>query len=94
MANPEIFVEHKPSPAKLDVIGVYDWAIWEKEESTFDWVYDRTEVCYILRGAFTLTPKGGEPIEFKRGDLITFPKGLECVWTITKAVEKHYNFNT
>ncbi|MEK7797095.1 MAG: cupin, partial [Pseudomonadota bacterium] len=32
-----ILVEHNPSPAKLDVIGVYDWPIWNKEPSTFPW---------------------------------------------------------
>ncbi len=88
----EIAVEHKPSPAKLEVIGVYDWPTWEKAVSTFDWTYNSKETCYILRGHFSVTPEGGEPIYFKRGDLITFPKGLNCTWEITKPVEKHYHF--
>jgi len=87
-----ISVEHKVSPAKLDILGVYDWAIWEKEVSTFEWQYTQKETCYILRGAFSVTPEDGEKMEFKRGDLITFPKGLKCVWEITKDVEKHYHF--
>jgi uncharacterized cupin superfamily protein len=40
-----------------------------------------------------VTPEGGEPQAFKRGDLITFPKGMKCVWNITKDVEKHYNLS-
>jgi uncharacterized cupin superfamily protein len=88
----EILVEHKPSPMKLEVIGVYDWPIWKKEASTFDWEYSQQETCYIVRGEFTVTPEGAEPMSFKRGDLITFPAGMKCVWEITKDVEKHYDF--
>ncbi|MBF0254928.1 MAG: cupin domain-containing protein [Gammaproteobacteria bacterium] len=88
----EILCEHKPSPAKLEVLGVYDWPIWRKEVSCFPWSYDRQETCYILRGKVIVTPEGGEAQEFGRGDLITFPQGLKCTWDIVKDIEKHYNF--
>ena len=88
-----IHCEHKPSPAKLDVLGVDDWPVWKKEPSTFAWHYDKTEICYILRGRFTVTADGGEPQQFGRGDLINFPAGLSCTWEIEKAVEKHYRFD-
>jgi uncharacterized cupin superfamily protein len=88
----DILVEHKPSPMKLEVMGVYDWPVWKKEASTFDWEYSQQETCYILRGEFTVTPENGEPKSFKRGDLITFPAGMKCIWEITKDVEKHYDY--
>lgn len=88
----KILCEHRPSSMKLDIQGVYDWPIWTKEVSTFDWTYDRTEICYILRGKVTVTPEGGEPQSFGRGDLVTFPAGLKCTWEITKDIEKHYSF--
>ncbi len=90
MSSEPIYCEHKPSPAKLDVLGVYDWPIWKKEASTFPWTYGDQETCYILKGRFIVTPDGGEPQEFKRGDLITFPKGMSCTWEILEDVEKHY----
>jgi len=31
----EILLERKPSPVKLEVLGVYQWPIWRKEPSTF-----------------------------------------------------------
>lgn len=93
MSNEQILLERNPSPAKLDVIGVYDWPIWRKEASTFTWTYDRQERCYILRGRFTVTPDGGKPQEFKRGDFITFPKGMSCTWAISEDVEKHYDYS-
>ena len=40
----------------------------------------------------TVTPDGGEPQHFKRGDLITFPAGMSCTWSIEEDVEKHYDF--
>ena len=92
MSDLQILLERNPSPAKLDVVGVYDWPIWRKEACEFPWTYDRQETCYILRGKFTVTPDGGEAQSFKRGDLITFPKGMSCTWTIHADVEKHYDF--
>ena len=38
MSPEPIYCEHKPSPAKLDVLGAYDWPIWKKE------VFDDGEV--------------------------------------------------
>jgi uncharacterized cupin superfamily protein len=93
MTDSHILVEHNPSTMKLDVMGVFDWPIWRKEASTFPWSYSQTETCYILRGRFTVTPDGGDPQEFKRGDLITFPAGMSCTWDIHEDVEKHYNFS-
>lgn len=86
-----ISVEHNPSPAKLDVMGVYDWPIWEKEESTFPWTYDTKETCYLLDGLVVVTPTDGEPVTIQAGDLVIFPKGLSCTWEIKEYVEKHYD---
>ncbi len=87
-----ILCEHDPAPAKLDVLGVYDWPIWKKSVSTFPWTYDKAETCYFLAGRVKVTPEDGEPQEFSRGDLVTFPAGLSCTWEILEDVEKHYAF--
>ena len=88
----QIHCEHRPSPAKLEILGVYDWPTWEKEISEFPWQYDREETCYFLRGHVIVTPEGGEPQEFRRGDLVTFPAGLVCTRKVLAPVEKHYQF--
>jgi uncharacterized cupin superfamily protein len=88
-----ILIEHNPSPAKLDVIGVYDWPIWEKEVSRFPWTYDTRETCYLLEGDVIVTPDGGQPVRIQRGDLVTFPGGMSCVWEIRSPVRKHYRFD-
>lgn len=88
----KILVEHNPAPAKLEVLGVYDWPIWEKEASSFPWSYDSRETCYLLEGEVTVTPDGGEAVELQRGDLATFPAGLSCTWDIHSPVRKHYDF--
>lgn len=88
----QILFEHNPAPGKLDVMGVYDWPIWEKEVSTFPWTYDAQETCYILAGKVIVTPDGGEPVNLGEGDLVTFPKGLSCTWAIKEPIRKHYDF--
>jgi uncharacterized cupin superfamily protein len=89
----DILIEHNPSPAKLEVMGVYDWPIWTKEVSTFPWTYDQQETCYLLAGEVTVTPDEGDPVQFSAGDLVIFPAGLSCTWDIREAVEKHYDFS-
>jgi uncharacterized cupin superfamily protein len=92
MTNGQILYERRPAPGKLEILGVYDWPIWTKEVSTFPWTYSQTEVCYFLRGRVIVTPEGGEAMEFRRGDLVTFPSGMRCTWDILEDVEKHYTF--
>jgi uncharacterized protein len=87
-----IHCEHRPSLAKLEVMGVDDWPVWKKEPSRFPWRYEQSETCYVLRGRFIVHLDDGTPQTFSRGDLIIFPAGLTCTWEILEAVEKHYRF--
>ena len=89
----QIIIEHKVTPAKLDVLYVDDWPIWTKEISEFDWEYDKTETCYIVEGEAIVTPENGEAVTIREGDMVTFMKGMKCRWKITEAIEKHYSFS-
>ena len=82
----------RPDAEKLHKMNVKTWPIWEKEISKFDWYYDSKEICYILEGEVEVHCSGGDVVKFQAGDLVTFSKGLNCVWDIKKAVRKHYNF--
>ena len=87
----KIQIEKNPSQERLDELGVSSWSIWEKEPSTFPWQYSDSEHCYILEGEATVkTPE--EEVTFGKGDLVLFPAGLSCTWTINKAIRKHYRF--
>ena len=77
---------------ELKNIGVKSWPIWEKEISRFDWSYDSTEECYLLEGKVVVETEDGKKTEFGKGDFVTFPKGLSCVWDVKEPVKKHYNF--
>jgi uncharacterized cupin superfamily protein len=88
-----ITVNHNPTENELKALGVTDWPIWSKEVSRFDWTYDAEETCYVLEGDVTVTPEGGEPVTIGRGDLVTFPKGMRCVWDISAPIRKHYRFD-
>jgi len=81
----------KPTPQELDQMGARGWPIWECEPSTFDWEYDDRETCYILEGDVTVKTDKGD-VRFGTGDLVVFPQGLKCVWSVAKKVRKHYKF--
>ncbi|MEW6068076.1 MAG: cupin domain-containing protein [Nitrospirota bacterium] len=87
----EIKIE-KPSEQMIKNRNVKSWPIWEKEISRFDWHYDETEECYILEGKVIVETKDGKKVEIKKGDFVTFPKGLSCIWDIKYPIRKHYNF--
>lgn len=82
----------RPARDDLERRGVFGWPIWEKEASTFDWHYDERETCFLLEGRVKVVPTGGEAVELGAGDLVTFPKDMDCTWTITEPVRKHYTF--
>ncbi len=86
----KVLVE-KPTDQKLQALKVLSWPIWTKEVSSFDWYYDEQEICYFLEGEVTVKTPDGE-VSFGKGDLVTFPQGLKCVWNIKRGVRKHYKF--
>ena len=87
-----IKVERRPSPARLQELGVSNWPIWTKEASEFPWTYDEPETCYFLEGEVTVTGADGETAKVGQGDLVTFPAAMSCKWKISKNVRKHYRF--
>jgi uncharacterized cupin superfamily protein len=88
----QVRIEHNPDPKRLDQLGVRGWDIWEKEVSEFPWHYDEQEICFFLEGDVQVTPEGGDPVRFGKGDLVTFPVGMSCKWKVLQPVRKHYRF--
>ena len=82
----------KPTREDMEKEGVMSWPIWQKEVSRFDWHYDETEECYLLEGKVVVETEDGQQVKFGKGDFVTFPKGLSCVWDVKEPVKKHYNF--
>ena len=68
-----------------------DYPVWSCEPSEFPWTYSSTEQCLIIEGEVRVTTESGE-VSFGPGDLVTFPAGLSCSWTVSKAVKKYYTF--
>jgi len=65
--------------------------VWGCDVSKFNWHYDQEESCLLIEGEVTVTYDGGS-VRFGAGDFVVFPKGLSCVWDVTKPVKKHYVF--
>ncbi len=89
----EIIVRIDPDRKDLQQRGVFDWPTWTCEPSEFPWEFADAETCYFLEGDVTVTPVGGEPVRLGEGDLVTFPKGMACVWKVHTPVRKHYTFD-
>ena len=87
-----ITVNRNPSKEQLNQLGVSSWPTWSKEASTFPWTYSEPETAYVLEGEVVVTPQGGEPVQFGKGDLVLFPAGLSCTWEIKQGLRKHYKF--
>ena len=79
----------KPTDAEKSAI--LTQPTWGCGVSEFDWFYDSEETCLITEGEGTVEYDGGS-VSFGAGDYITFPKGLSCVWKVSKPVQKHYIF--
>jgi len=88
----DIKIERNPAAQRLQELSVTDWPVWTKEISEFPWFYDEPETCFFLEGDVVVTPEGGEPVTVGKGDLVTFPSGMACTWTIRQDVKKHYRF--
>ncbi len=86
----KIIVE-KLAESEISQLGIRNWPVWEKEVSRFDWEYEGEEQCLFLEGEVVVETAYGS-INIKKGDFVTFPDGLRCVWDIRKPVKKHYYF--
>jgi uncharacterized cupin superfamily protein len=82
----------KPDEKKLEQLGIKSWGRWECEPSTFPWEYDDKETAYVFEGNVTVKTEDGEEVSFGPGDLVTFPKGLKCTWTVHETIRKVYRF--
>jgi len=82
----------KPTKEKLQKLGVDSWSTWECDVKKFDWQYDDNETFYVLEGKVKVVTTEGEEVEFGKGDLVTFPKGVKCTWDVKEKIRKHYNF--
>ena len=78
-------------PTDAEKAAMAKWPVWSCGVSQFDWHYDSEEHCLILEGEVTVEHADGS-VSFGTGDYVVFPKGLDCVWKVRKAVRKHYDF--
>ncbi len=89
----QITVEKNPAQSHLETLGVSKWATWQKEVSVFPWTFPEQEIAYILEGECVITPTGGAPVSFGKGDLVTFPAGMTASWEVKKPLHKHYKLD-
>ena len=85
---PKIEIE-KATPERLRALGVDRWSPWSCEPETFDWEYDEDERAYVKEGRVTVTT-ADQKVELGAGDIVLFPKGTRCTWTVHETIRKVY----
>jgi len=78
-------------PSEAEKSDMASKPVWSCGVSEFDWHYDSEERCLIIEGEVAVE-YNGKSASFGAGDYVVFPKGLSCVWKVTKPVKKHYIF--
>jgi hypothetical protein len=84
--------KEKPDNTALDELGIDKWSPWDCAPSQFPWEYDERETAYVFEGRVTVESESGEKVEIGPGDLVTFPRGLKCTWTVHERIRKVYKF--
>lgn len=79
-------------PSEEEIQKTESWSIWSKEVSEFPWQYNDSETFLVLEGTAQVTDENGNSIEFKKGDMVHFEKGVKCVWKVTSDLKKLYYF--
>ncbi len=84
-----ILIERDPSPIKLEVLNVDDWALISEPVGVTERQYKNTETSYIIEGAGKIEVKGGEDVFFIEGDLLTILPDTTCIWNVTETTERN-----
>ena len=53
-------------------------------------VIEVDETITVIEGRVTIQEKDGATREFKAGDVVHFPIGLECTWTVHETIRKFF----
>jgi uncharacterized cupin superfamily protein len=59
--------------------GLYRMAVGE-----FDFVFPGDQTSYVLEGAATIVLEDSRTIEVRAGDMVFWPKGTTCRWSVTE----------
>ena len=87
-------VEGNPRAA-YSVIGRSDDArsfsgLWQCTPGKFDVTYTWDETFYVLEGLVSIEGEDGKVRQFKGGDVVHFPIGYKCTWTVHQTIKKMY----
>ena len=63
--------------------------LWRCEPMSFDYEFPGDESFVIIAGTVNITlTESGKTVELRAGDVASFPKGTQSVWTVLEPLEK------
>lgn len=68
----------------------HEAALWRTDApARYDYFFAGDESFYVLEGSVTIElPATGERLELTAGDIASFPKGTQSVWTFNEPFKK------
>jgi uncharacterized protein len=85
-----LLVKHQPNSNELHQMGLTNAPIWTQEVSEFSQTYEAKKLCYFLEGEVLVSHGLDEKDLIQKGDLVTFPIGMTCTWTVKSPVKLQY----
>ncbi len=69
-----------------------DWlsilVVWECSAGRFRWRYTRDEMLVVVSGSARITDERGLERRFGPGEVVFFPRGARCIWSIEDRIRK------
>jgi uncharacterized cupin superfamily protein len=62
--------------------GQLSTGLWTCEPRTVPYTFPGDETFQVLEGELRIEMEGGDAVDLKTGDLVSFPKGRNATWTI------------
>ena len=87
----EIYTKKMTKEEADSLYGINSWGHWSCGAETFDWSYSETETCYLFEGEADIVADG-KTTHIEKGMVVQFPKGMNCVWKVSKPISKAYYF--
>ena len=70
--------------------GVLMTGLWRSEPGSFPYTFESDETFLLLKGSVSIEIEGGDTVDLKEGDLLSFAAGSKATWNIHEPSKKFF----
>ncbi len=72
-------------------VGMLQTGLFIAQPSVCRWVFEGDETIYVIEGEVRIDfVESGESVELIAGDIASFPKGVDAIWTFRKQFKEFF----